>query len=294
MFGGTLVAEHIPHGLTWPGRLVHVILGSLYEADFQHYFDEMLSRTALWLFVHVPKTAGSSLNGELQPILSPGHHIFVDYTQLDRRPFSELMEEAVERFIKLGEARRYRYCTGHITAPHVTRIAEALPDVRPVTLLRDPVSRFVSDYRYQCSTMHPGHEHFRLAHPTIETYLDLPGEWNKAAAHLVPADLRNDTQAAIGHVMASYAFVGIQEEYALSLRLLTTLAGAPRRPAVFRRVNTPTPETAVDLPPDLEARIRARNALDLAIYDVFAARFRAAFEALTAYLDRIDPLPEAE
>ena len=94
--------------------------------------------------------------------------------------------------------------------------------------------------------------------------------------------------------MASYAFVGIQEDYALSLRLLTTLAGAPRRPAVFRRVNTPTPETAVDLPPDLEARIRARNALDLAIYDVFAARFRAVSGALTAYLDRIDPLPEAE
>ncbi len=282
------------HRLTWPGeRSSRMILDSFYAADFQRYFDELLSRAPLLLFVHVPKTAGSSLNGELQPILSPGHHIFVDYTQLDRRPFNELLDEAVESFIERAKARRYRYCTGHIIASHVTRISEALPDVRPVTLLRDPVSRFVSDYRYQCSTMHPGHEQFRTAHPTIESYLELQGEWNKAAAHLVPDRLRGDTEASIGHIEASYAFVGIQEAYALSLRVLTTLAGAPRRPAVFRRVNTPTPETQVVLPADLEERIRQCNALDAAIYDHFAARFNNVAAGVSDYLDRIDPLPEA-
>ena len=269
-----------------------MIVNILYEGDFQHYFDQLLARTPLWLFVHVPKTAGSSLNGELQPILSPGHHIFVDYTQLDRLPFGELMDEAVAHFIARAQERRYRYCTGHITAPHVTRIAEALPNVRPVTLLRDPVARFVSDFRYQSSAMHPGHEQFRAAHPTIDSYLDQPGEWNKAASHLVPVHLHADPQASIDHIMANYAFVGIQEAYALSLRLLTTLAGAPRRPGVFRRVNTPTPENAVDLPADLAALIRSRNALDVAIYDVLAARFRAVEAALTRYLDRIDPLAE--
>ena len=269
-----------------------MILDDLFNERFQFYFDALISTPPLWLFVHVPKTAGSSFNGELQPILLPGHHIFVDYTKLDRQPFNELMDEAVERFIGLAGARRYRYCTGHIYASHVSRITEALSDVRPITLLRDPVSRFVSDYRYQCSTMHPGHEQFRAHHPTIESYLDLPGEWNKACAHLVPFELRDDSQASVDHIMASYAFVGIQEQYDLSLRLITTLAGAPRKPAVFRRVNTPTPETAVDLPDDLVARIRGRNMLDFAIYETLAARFRAVAPGLTAYLDRVDPLQE--
>lgn len=266
-------------------------LDSFYTGRFQRYFDELLSPAPLWLFVHIPKTAGSSLNGELLPILAPSKHIFVDYNQLEHRPFNELLDEVVDNFIAAARERRYSYATGHITAPHVTRIAESVADVAPITLLRDPVSRFVSDYRYQRSQMHPGHGRFREEHPTIESYLDLPGEWNKAAAHLIPYDLRDDPQACIDHIDAHYAFVGIQESYPLSLRLITTLAGAPRRPAVFRRVNTPTPETAVDLSPELEARIRSRNALDVAIYESFAARFAAVSPALTEYLDAVDPMP---
>ncbi len=268
-----------------------MILQSLYDGCFQLYFDELLSRTPLWLFVHVPKTAGSSLNGELQPILKPGHHVFVDYTQLDRRSFADLLDEAVDKFITLAQVRRYRYCTGHLAARHVARIGAELQDVCPVTLLRDPVARFVSDYRYQCSDMHPGHEQFVADHPGIESYLDLPGEWNKIAGHLVPDHLRGDTQACVDHVAASYAFVGIQEAYALSLRLLTTLVGAPRRPAVFRRVNTPAPGSEIHLPPTLVEKIRLRNALDVEIYEALNARFQAVAPALTAYLDEVNPLP---
>ena len=268
-----------------------MILDSLFDAQFQQYFDQFTSKPPLWLFVHVPKTAGSSLNGELQPILAPSHHIFIDYSKLGERPFNELLDEAVERFITLSASRRFRYCTGHLFASHVTRIQAALADVRPITLLRDPVTRVVSDYRYQCSAMHPGHEQFMQHHPTIESYLDLPGEWNKAAVHLVPHALRDNQQASIDHIRSAYAFIGIQERYELSLRLISTLAGAPRRPAVFRRVNTPTPETAIDLPPEIVTRIRCRNALDVAIYDAFAPRFEAMAAGLTDYLDQVDPLP---
>ncbi len=269
-----------------------MILEDLFEGRFQRYFDELLSRSPLWLFAHIPKTAGSSLNGELVPILSPNHHIFIDYTKLDQFTFEELMEAAVSRFIGLANSRKYAYCTGHLTAGHVTRITEAVADVRPITLLRDPLARFVSDYRYQCSTMNVGHEQFRAAHPTIESYLELPGEWNKAAVHLVPYALRQsgDARACVDYIMSHFAVVGIQEAYALSLRLITTLAGAPRRPGVFRRVNTPTAETAVFLSHGTQSLIRERNALDIAIYENLAAIFRSIQPGLAAYLDRIDPL----
>jgi hypothetical protein len=267
-------------------------LEDLFEGRFQRYFDELLSRPPLWLFVHIPKTAGSSLNGELVPILSPNHHIFIDYKRLDQFTFEELMEDAVSRFIDLANKRKYAYCTGHLNAGHVTRITGAVADVRPMTLLRDPVARFVSDYRYQCSTMNVGHEQFRASHPTIESYLELPGEWNKASVHLIPYDLRRagNAQACVDYILANFAVVGIQEAYALSLRLITTLAGSPRRPGVFRRVNTPTAETAVFLSQPTQALIRERNALDIAIYEAFAAKFRAIQPGLAAYLDQINPL----
>jgi hypothetical protein len=270
-----------------------LILSALFDGQFQRYFDELLAHRALWLFVHIPKTAGSSMNGELVPILSPSHHIFVDYTQLDQRPFDTLLDEAVERFIAASQNTRFAYCTGHINAAHVARIAAALPNVRPITVLRDPVSRFVSDYRYQCSPLHPGHEQFKAQHPSIESYLELKGEWNKASHHLIPSHLREaaDPSGAISHLLENYAYIGVQELYPLSLRLITTLAGAPRTPKVFKRVNTPTEENAVILTPALEARIRACNALDIAIYEALAARFRAIAPALTTYLDIVDPLP---
>ena len=269
-----------------------MVLERLFGGDFQSYFDTFFERQPLWLFVHVPKTAGSSLNGELVPILSPSHHIFVDYTALDQRPFHEMLDESVSRFIELAGTRRYAYCTGHITADHVSRIARSVPDVRPMTLLRDPVARFVSDYRYQCSPMHPGHEDFRRAHPTIESYLELPGEWNKASGHLLPAELRleGDTKPCVNYLTARYDLIGIQEDYALTLRLISTLAGAPRRPTVRKRINTPTAETGVTLSAETEARIRSRNALDIAVYEVMAARFAGVRASLVKYLDRVGPL----
>jgi hypothetical protein len=269
-----------------------MLFRTLLEGQFQPYCAALMAGTPLWLFVHVPKTAGSSLNGELMPILQPNFHILVDYSQLDRRPFNEMLDEAVENFIASAAIKPYAYATGHITAGHVSRIVHSIPRTAPVTLLRDPVARFVSDYRYQCSQLHPGHESFKARHPTIESYIDMPGEKNKAATHLVPAHLRggHDPQAAAEHILDTYAFIGIQELYPLSLRALTTLIGAPTWPKVFKRVNTPTEDSAVHLSSAIEERIRDLNALDIAIYDAIAPRFKAIAAELTAYLDVIDPM----
>jgi hypothetical protein len=269
-----------------------MILANLFGRQPQRYFEHLPSRTALWLFVHVPKTAGSSLNAELVPILHPNYHIFVDYTQVEHRPFHELLDEAVARFLAAAAIRRYAYCTGHMTADHVTRITEALPYARPITLLRDPVARFISDYRYQCSPMHPGHEAFRAKYKTIDAYLDLPWESNKATAHLVPDPLRRlgAPGPCVDYLMDHYAFIGIQEMYALSLRVITTLAGTPRRPKAYKRISARAEAEEPGVTPAQERRIRDLNALDIAIYEDIAARFRTISAAVEAYLDQAHPL----
>ncbi len=270
-----------------------MFMQSLLDGKFQLYFETMLKLNPLWLFVHIPKTAGSSFNGELVPILSPSFHIFVDYSRVGQLPFDELLNEAVDKFIAQADLKRFSYATGHIRSEHVSRIVATLPEVLPITLLRDPVARFVSDYRYQCSDMHPGHEQFVAQHPTIDSYMELPEERNKASAALLSQTLRDagDAAACVKHLLATYGFIGIQEHYALSLRLITTLAGEPKRPKVFKRVNTADEKTGVTLTEAQEARIRADNALDIAIYEDIAGRFQAISADLEAYLDIVDPLP---
>jgi hypothetical protein len=267
-------------------------LRDLYEARFDEYFGSASGQDLLWLFVHVPKTAGSSFNAELTPLLKPNHHVFIDYSQTASRSYHELYDEAVDRFIEAARRKPLRYATGHINGRHVERIRDAVPRVRPVTLMRQPVSRFISDYRYQRSPMHPGHEEFRRDFPTIEDYLAQPGEWNKTATYLIPPDIRRagNEQACIEHVLGRYLFVGIQEMYPLSLRIVTTLAGSPARPGAKHRVNAPTPENSVELTPELDRLIRSRNALDMTLYEYFSRHLAAVRTLLIAYLDEHAPL----
>jgi hypothetical protein len=250
----------------------------------------------LWLFVHVPKTAGSSMNGELWHSLFPRHHIYIDYAKLTpeeaRQDYAALFDAYVDRFVVMTQKRRFRYVTGHLNAAQVARICAAVPYAAPVTLLREPVARFISDYRYQCSAMHPGNETFRAACPTIEAYLERPWEHNKIAGSLLPAALREAGDAAVcaAWLMDNYAFIGLQEKYALSLHVLTWLGGAAKAPTFHRRVNPLTEEEAAAMTPALRARIAAANGLDVAIYRAVSERFLAVVPRLTGFLDRVAPI----
>jgi hypothetical protein len=275
-------------------------LTDLFAGNFEPYFTAAHTGDPLWLFVHVPKTAGSSLNGELMPILFPNHHIFIDYSKLSATEASQSYETlfnlSVDRFIEMATKKRYRYVTGHINTAQMAHIGASLPDTRPITLLREPVSRFISDYRYQRSQMHPGHAAFSEQYPTIRDYLRVEGDWNKTATSLLPPELHRsgDAEACVAWLMDTYKFIGIQEMYSLSLHALSWFGGVPKRPKVRRRINTPTPENEVVLTYALQEEIRARNMLDIAIYDAIAPRFVAISDGLTAYLDRVAPRPPRE
>jgi hypothetical protein len=264
----------------------------LFAGRFAAYFETILATRALWLFVHVPKTAGSSLNGELVPILAPSHHLLIDYDMIGRRSYHDMMDAAVDRFIAEAAVRNFNYCTGHILASHTERIAAALPHVRPFTLLREPVARFISDYRYQCSGLHPGNEGFLARYPTIDAYLNARNECNKLAGHLVPRDLQRAGCAStcVDYILSHYDLVGLQEQYALSLRLITTLAGEPRRPTVHKRVRAADPSWTIS--PATEGAILERNALDVAIYREISGRFYAIAGELDRFLDIVDPIIE--
>lgn len=261
-------------------------------------FDEWLAAAALpppplWLFVHVPKTAGSSLAAEVAISLNPFRSLHIDH--LDRaRPALERYDAAVEQALAAHAETPFRFASGHVQQRHVARLVAGIPGTRLFSMLREPAARLVSDYLYQRSPMHPLAEEVRRRIPDFEAFLDLAGPRNRAARHLVPAEIveAGDIAAAIAHVDASYAFIGVQERYALSFRALCALLGVPHRaPTARMRVNSAAAAERAEIAarlsdPALAARIAAANAMDIALYRHVAGRWDAIAGPLEAWLDQ--------
>lgn len=248
----------------------------------------------LWLFVHVPKTAGSSLAADLAALVPPYRSIHIDH--LDRsRPAPERYDLATEAFLADQARDPCRFASGHVQFRHVRRITEALPSTRLVTMLREPVTRLVSDYLYQRSPMHPLAAEVRARIPDFATFVELKGQRNRIARHLLPPRLAEDGDVAGGVAMlrARFAFIGVQERYALGFRALSALlAGRPTLPAARKRVNEGAAEERAAVrqaleDPVLQARIGELNAFDLGIYGSLAADWARIAGPLETWLDRL-------
>jgi hypothetical protein len=268
------------------------------QAFFAGRFDTWAEMAAgpppLWLFVHVPKTAGSSLAAELSldPALDlmPYRSLHIDH--LDRgSPAMLRYDRVVEQALAAHAAAPFRFASGHVQHRHVARLAQGIPGMRLFTLLREPAARLVSDFLYQRSPMHPLAEEVRLRVPDFDAFLLLPGQRNRAARHLVPKPIvdAGDAEAAIDHIERHFAFLGLQERYAAGFMALTAMLGRMRGPARRLRANDAAAEERAAIAARLAdaalaARIAEVHALDFAIHRHFAARWAAVAGALEAWL----------
>ena len=259
-------------------------VGLLFESSLDRFLQEEGDTPgALWFFQHIPKTAGSSFRGELARKLRPSKNLAVDYKQ-GEETLQAQREAVLQGFI--AEAENYRFASGHVQHPAVARIVEARPNTRVVTMLRDPVQRLISDYRYQLTELHPPHAEFRRRFPTFDEYARHPASQNKMYKFLM-ARPREPVGSVIRRMTDSYSFVGLQEKYALSFRLMSLLLGdAAERPSLHARKTPSTSDNALDPDALPIATLRGYNHLDQAIYDHFRTQFdgrrRAIREALRA------------
>lgn len=269
------------------------MLSTLFAGDFDRYFAEASRGTGLWLFIHVPKTAGSSLEVDLATFLKPFANIEIDYTD-STKPYQVLFDEAVQRFIDRHLATPCQGAAGHIVARHSDMIRRAIPDVRCFSMLRNPINRIISDYRYQRSHMNTARENFIRTTPDFDAYVARKHVHNKSATALVPKPIvdAGDIPAAVQHVLDNYTFIGLQEMYPLCVRALTTLMGNPRSPEARVRVNTET-EDQVVLTPEKDAELRRLNAVDVGLFQAFLERWRPIRDDLRAYLAQGKPAKAA-
>lgn len=213
---------------------------------------------ALWLFVHIPKTAGSSLSNELARLRRPYRNIHVDYTDRDV-PHAEQMQRSVDRFIADAKDRRFLAASGHITIEHARQIRSEIPNTKLFTFVRETAARVISDYRYARTPKHPPYEEFIAAYPEIESYVRDPRSQNKMSIHVGGGDPNT--------VFAEFDFIGALELYPLSFHILFSLMGEDVLPQLHERKTPQTADNAVASSSKLDAAIRAANPDDVRLFE---------------------------
>ncbi|MGH8714831.1 MAG: sulfotransferase family 2 domain-containing protein [Casimicrobiaceae bacterium] len=252
--------------------------GQIGEAAARVSTDRLLKKEAApFLFVHVPKTAGSSLYSIFRTILQP----------------SELLKlhpngETLLRINALSERHvtRLRILYGHVD---VQLAREILPLQQCVTLLRDPVDRIVSYYAF-VKHMNSG-LHSELARRTsITQWIDalrLPetdnGMVRRFSGALYEAGIGACTRQMLERAkanLAQFALVGLTDRFDEFYALLANRLGLPMRTYVVSKVNTKRPRSD-QLRADTLAQLEQRNALDRELY-------RFAEELHAEQLSKID------
>ncbi len=248
-------------------------MASFAELSLTKFLESHRDEQNLWLFVHIPKTAGSSLSTEISRELTPYRNIHIDSNEKGVE-YATQVQNAVNRFIADSGTRNFRSASGHINISHVNQIRGAVPAAKTFTFLRHPVKRLISDFRYQRTPLHPPYKEFIERFPTIESYVTSEMSQNRMYRTLV----RDETvplQEGLDQIANDFGFIGTLEMYPMSFNILFQLFGLDLMPGDHKR---PTPETehnAVEDTPELRNRILAVNALDMALYRHFAEMLRA-------------------
>jgi hypothetical protein len=258
-------------------------IARLADTDLDTFAAESADPGALWLFLHIPKTAGSSLSAELNARVPPYRNVHLEErhyrrTDLTGHAFWAQLDEAIASLIADDATTGFRSASGHMLAAQAEKIRYAIPRTRLVTFVRDPVARVVSDDRYQRSPQHPAHEEFAARHPRLADYVEA-AERNKVYAHLALYD-GEPVPTLLERVGRTFAFVGAVEFYEMSFDILMRLAGVSGAvPEHYERAGDAAGEE-----PDaaMSAAIVERNRRDAAIFDHFhalLARHHAAWLA---------------
>ena len=202
---------------------------------------------SLIVFVHIPKTAGSSFRLAAERHYGPEALLF-DYgpeaaqtSPLVRHWIYERREpEGLREAVASGP---YRFLSGHFNRD---KYAD-LPGARTVTWMREPVDRLWSSFRHWRR-----HQGFT---GSFGDFLEQPRRQNQQARIL-------------GDRLEGLAFVGLTERYASDLEVFNAAFGT-----AFWMLRANEAPTGQDVRPGEEeiARARVLNDRDLALYEAATA-----------------------
>jgi hypothetical protein len=234
----------------------------------------MATPTSRFFFIHVMKTAGTTFSRHLQQQFSPKEFYpsrgFDWESVTDYEPYV-----SVPRLRSVPDARRdqVRLYSGHFPYMAAALIA---PDLRVITLLRDPVDRTESvlkhfkrlDDRFRASTLEEIYEHPQISRSYIRNYQTkifsfVPAD--EADTVLRPLAVDDDRLQLAKENLDHVEFIGLTESFGEFIEELRAILGWwPDGIDSSDRANK-SPE-AWGVSPALRQRIADDNGHDVAFY----------------------------
>ena len=209
----------------------------------------------MYAFIHIPKTAGTTLRGVLRRSFGARHcDIKVPPGARDR-----------ERMVDAADLRRARKVypqlagiCGHRVTPY-TGLEQAEPQIRFFTFLREPKARLVSHLRHAYRE--------RLEQVTRDQIVRYLAEEHRRNRQVRMLCGREDLDAAIQALEQRLGFVGLTESFDESFVLFRRWLGSDRlQPGyVARRVSRDRTPLAID-DAELDELVGEANRLDVKLY----------------------------
>ena len=247
---------------------------------------EVMDQRAL-IFLHIPKTAGTTLNRIIEWQYNPLSIFTID-------PYG--VRATAERLHELPEERRrrLRMVRGHC----YYGLHKLLPQgATYITMLRDPVKRFLSSYYFiQRRPLHPLHRKVKGEQLGVEDFLRLTAHRQNLQCGMI-AGVRADKCAESTLELAkknlkSFSVVGICERFEESL-VLAALTFDWEIPFYENRKVT---KTCPKIDPAAVELIKEHNRLDLELYRFGNQLFQTSLEekkhAVEEGLARLRMLPK--
>ncbi len=224
------------------------------------------------IFLHIPKTAGTTLNRIIEWQYDPRSIFTID---------PHRFRATVERLQTLPEQRRrrLRVVRGHL----LYGIHKFLPQgATYITMLREPVARILSSYFFILRRpLHPLHRKLTTKGVGIEDFLRLTAPRQNLQSKVLaglPYDAPCDERVldtAKANLERSFRVVGLSERFHESLILIAASFGWEIPYYENRKVTKD--RSAVE--PHVLEMIRERNQLDLALYEFGKDRFATDLRA---------------
>jgi hypothetical protein len=221
----------------------------------------------LWIFIHIPKTAGSSFRLALANQLKPEYNISIDKVRGTKKR-DDAFREAIDQFLAKEREMHFRFASGHIKMVEAYRIRQAIQrPVKFITILRDPADRVISEFRYQTTPVHPQHMEFIQVFPTLESFISHPRSQNKMRRHLA---LSGETiDETISRLEKDISLVGVIESYSEFVKRCSEVTGRSLHAEGRERVTQKTTQNDIQITDELYAQIRQLNQLDQRLWEHF-------------------------